>query len=216
MTIYECDKCKKEFNNKTKFDDHMKRKTPCKPLTGKKLKNKKNFIYPCEICDTVFERSDHLQRHCKCASHLEKEKLFIEQNDNSINKINKSDDNSINKTNKSYNKITKTKSIDKSHNKNIDNSDKSHNKITNNIINPTFFLYPFGQEDISVLSKDDKISILDSKNSPLTGIIKKTNLNPDLPQFHNIGYTDKKNPDGFIYNGSLNLYRKCMICVAYH
>ena len=196
IVIYKCLKCEKEFNNKRDSKNHLARKTPCKPLTAKKLLIQSQRIIRCEICDIVFGRKDYLTSHYKCASHLEKEKIFLEQNNNSKN------DNSKNDNFKNDN----SKKISKSHNignkNNINKTTNSNNTTNNiNIINPTIYLCPFRADDISILSSDEKIQILDGKEHPLSNIISKTSLNPGYPQFHNIGYTDIKNSYGFIYNG---------------
>ena len=184
--LYTCPKCTTEFNHKTKFDLHMDRKTECKPVTGKKLKNKKSFHYPCDICKCTFGRLDVLQCHFKSISHQEKEKIFLEQNNDSKNKVkktNKSHNKKSNNNSKNTNNTNKTNTNTISSNNTNTNNNTNCNNIT---ISPNFYLYPFGSEDISVLSKDDKISILDSKISPLTDIVLKTDLDPDLPKFQNL------------------------------
>ena len=133
--LYQCNDCDAVFKYNSKLEEHLEKKleAPCKPLTEykknliKKLIIQNNAIYSCRICNKLFNKVYNLHRHYTCLMHLEKEKLFLLQNDNYANKLHNSKD----KTKKLYNKT-------------INNStNKSHN---NNIINSSICL--FGEDDV--------------------------------------------------------------------
>ena len=53
-TVYNCEKCLKNFNRKSTYDNHMKRKTPC---------NTKNLT--CDICLKLFTKKSTYDNHMK-------------------------------------------------------------------------------------------------------------------------------------------------------
>jgi len=73
--------------------------------------------------------------------------------------------------------------------------------VINNINNIHFNLYPFGQDGIDKLSIDDMVCIFSSDENPMIMIIFKTNLNPKIIEYHNVGYTDLSKGYGYIFNG---------------
>lgn len=89
------------------------------------------------------------------------------------------------------------------------NNEIKHSKIKakgnvivgNNNNNNYYYISPFGKEEINKLTIIEKMSILLSQENPIIEIILITNLNPDKPEYHNIGYTDLKSGYGIIFNG---------------
>ncbi len=128
--------------------------------------------YYCEICCKNFSRIDALKRHNKSKKHIMKMSTHTKKIN--INPI-------------------------KYSNKNI-KADRDVN-INNNSNNNYYFISPFGQEEIAKLTTIEKMSTLLSKENPIVEIILITNLNPQKPEYHNVGYTDLKSGYGVMFNG---------------
>lgn len=47
MVVYKCERCKKIFNQKCKYDEHSNRKNPC-PIKNKSDENNNEFY--CKTC----------------------------------------------------------------------------------------------------------------------------------------------------------------------
>ena len=69
-------------------------------------------------------------------------------------------------------------------------------------------MYPFGKEEIDKLTTDDKLEFFTLKDDPIMMIFIKTNINPDFPEYHNVGYFDTKSGYGCIYNGNTWLRKR--------
>lgn len=87
------------------------------------------------------------------------------------------------------------KSIDKEITAKAKKVAKKTNKI-NTKTTKLVALVPFGHEGINRLTIEDKIEIFFNYNNPVIGILKKTNLNPEFPQYHNIKMKEKQIYDG--------------------
>lgn len=109
MTIYKCEKCKREFKQKIHYTNHINRKNPCKisinsdaesmrfdaesmRSDAEKLENhSNNDKLKCDYCDKLFSSKSVLFRHqrenCKKIKiqETEKEKLFL----NLVSKVEK-------------------------------------------------------------------------------------------------------------------------------
>lgn len=177
MVKYICKRCKKNFEHKAAYNRHLNRKNKCENTDYNKI-NKKRDHY-CKICDKKYSRKDALIEHKKTKIHV-----------NNFKKINMIKEN-VQKINGDNNKL----------NNNIINGNKNNIHNGNININNNYFISPFGNEEISKLTTQDKIAILISNDNPIITIILKTNLNPLLPEYHNVGYIDLKSGYGFIYNG---------------
>ncbi len=188
MVLYTCDRCRKEFSKKNIYEKHLKRVFPCQ-INEDHENNCKND-YNCNICNKKYRRIDTLKRHNESKKHklntilFKKTKNIITNNNDTMNA-----GNDINKIN-----VKKSNIMINSNNIN------SNNNINNNN-NNYYFITPFGQEGIANLTSLEKMSTLLSKENPIVEIILITNLNPNKPEYHNIGYTDLKSGYGIMFNG---------------
>ncbi len=82
-------------------------------------------------------------------------------------------------------------------NNTTNNNTTNSNNTTNNTININ--LVPFGMENINDLSLEDKEAILKAGHFCTVLCTKKLNCNPNLPQYHNIAYTNLRSNDAKIY-----------------
>jgi hypothetical protein len=130
--------------------------------------------FNCEICKVSFSRTDALKRHYETKKHEANKKINKEVN------INNNSNNQI-----KHNNITGNVTVG-NNNKNINNY---------------YLISPFAQEEINKLTIIEKMSTLLSQENPIIEIILITNLNPNKPEYHNIGYTDLKSGYGIIFNG---------------
>jgi hypothetical protein len=129
--------------------------------------------FKCKICDKRFSRADTLKKHYETKKHNVNKEINKKINTNII-------------TNKlEHSNIYAKKNVIVGNNNNINN----------------YYISPFGQEEINKLSIIEKMSTLLSQENPIIEIILITNLNPDKPEYHNIGYTDLKSGYGIIFNG---------------
>lgn len=98
MVQYQCKKCFRYFGNKTDFDRHLARKTPCDQDVNiyTEPKNLK-----CKVCDKNFHRKDKFNEHNKKHHPIN---LNNNKNDNMVNNIGDHNNNSVNIVNiKNYN-----------------------------------------------------------------------------------------------------------------
>ena len=116
MVIHICEKCGKNFNKKSTYNDHVNnKKIPCKPNNIIIIENPHNIPitphnipinpheipnnliakiskYICNFCERPFTRSDHLKRHltdnCKVRKEetKDKEEIFQKLLDNAYRK----------------------------------------------------------------------------------------------------------------------------------
>jgi hypothetical protein len=164
MVVYKCERCKKIFNQKCKYDEHCNRKIPC--LIQKKNNKNNNHYYYCELCDQQFSRSDTLKKHYESQTHNNKEKTIMNAN--------------INTNNGNVYLVG------------------GNNK---NVVKNYYFISPFSNEETDKLTSEEKIAIFTCGTNPIIMIIIKTNLNPNTPEYHNVGYTNMNNGWGYVFNG---------------
>lgn len=176
MVQYTCSKCGKIFDKKQNYESHMKRKTPCNKRNTKGVK--------CEYCGKIISRKDHLTRHY---NSCKKYQITINNTNKETNK----------KTNKNSNNNTATNRGNIKGNLNNGNNSTYNQNI---IIN--YNVSAFGKEGIDSLTAEDKLQILSSNGSPIETLTEKTNLNPNLAKYHNVGYPDNKSGSGIIYDGN--------------
>ncbi len=171
MVVYTCDVCKKKFVKKFEYASHMNKIKKCSP--------NENHIdiddFKCKICKVTFSRKDTLKRHNETKKHKANVKINKQVNINNNNNNNQI----------KYNNIKGNLTVENK-NKNINNY---------------YYISPFAQEEINKLSIIEKMSTLLSQENPIIEIILITNLNPNKPEYHNIGYTDLKSGYGIIFNG---------------
>ena len=135
MVKHTCEKCKKEFNKKSTYLDHINKKIPClipkKILTDTHEKltktNKFDENICCNFCRLVFNRKDNLKRHmdkfCKVKKiqYEEKENILLIKDGQ-----NKKQENEIKELKEKY---TKLQFDNKNLQKNYKNLQKNYNEI---------------------------------------------------------------------------------------
>ena len=201
MVLYTCEKCNKEFNQKSNYLKHINRKKPC-------ISNESNIIiYKCEKCNKDFNYKTSYLYHInkinscytvnfeeKCNSleieliNLKKDLELLTNRNKELESENKTLNNLVNKCFEN-NKTIKTKT-----------NNNTTNNINNTINNINVNLVPFGMENIDDLTPEEKKIILNSGMFCSVMCAKKLNCNPRLPQYHNISFTNLRSNDAKIYD----------------
>jgi uncharacterized C2H2 Zn-finger protein len=201
MVLYTCEKCNKEFNQKSNYLKHINRKKPC-------ITNENNIIiYKCEKCNKDFNYKTSYLYHInkinscytvnfeeKCNSleieliNLKKDLELLTNKNIILENENKTLNNLVNKCFEN-NKTIKTKT-----------NNNTTNNINNTINNINVNLVPFGMENIDDLTPEEKKIILNSGIFCSVMCAKKLNCNPRLPQYHNISFTNLRSNDAKIYD----------------
>jgi DNA-directed RNA polymerase subunit RPC12/RpoP len=75
MVLYKCDKCNKEFNQKSNYIIHTNRKKPCNINDNNKIIiNEKKILYKCDKCNKEFNQKSnyltHINRKIPCNNNI--------------------------------------------------------------------------------------------------------------------------------------------------
>jgi hypothetical protein len=195
MKLYECEKCKKIFNQKSGYDNHLARKYPC--IKEVEIKNN------CSNCNKLYSTKHNLKIHMK--SCIEKpiaddvtqvqieelKKMFERKFEEQQKKLEEQQKN---------NEELKKKVEELSHlteiNKNIIVNDNSTNNTTNN--NNVYNIFSVGKEDLSRLSKEEIIKICTSGTYYPLVAAEIIHCNEKYPEFQNMLISNLRSNDGLI------------------
>ena len=201
MVLYTCEKCNKEFNQKSNYLKHINRKKPC-------ISNENNIIiYKCEKCNKEFNHKTSYLYHINKINSCNTVNFEEKCNSLEIELFNLKKDLEL-LTNKNKELETENKTLNNLVNKCFENNKtikiKTNNNTTNNINNTinniNVNLVPFGMENIDDLTPEEKKIILNSGMFCSVMCAKKLNCNPRLPQYHNISFTNLRSNDAKIYD----------------
>jgi cystathionine beta-lyase family protein involved in aluminum resistance len=194
MKLYECEKCKKIFNQKSGYDNHLARKYPC--IKEVEIKNN------CSNCNKLYSTKHNLKIHMK--SCIEKpiaddvtqvqieelKKMFERKFEEQQKKLEEQQKN---------NEELKKKVEELSHlteiNKNITVNDNSTNNTTNNNV---YNIFSVGKEDLSRLSKEEIIKICTSGTYYPLVAAEIIHCNEKYPEFQNMLISNLRSNDGLI------------------
>ena len=206
MTKYKCERCNKEFVYKNDYTRHIERKNPCKITSPKNTKpvpksteikndmdNDMDCI-KCNYCGTVFTRGSSLTRHidgrCKVKkANDEKMELLMdkliqmEENNKKLEEKFGKEIEELRKENARYKKII--------------------NNTQNNIHDNTFNINinPYGQEDISYITKKDYQKIFSRANMSVPAFVEQVHFNKNKPENHNVYISNMRADYGLMYDG---------------
>lgn len=155
----------------------------------KKAPPKKSPDFKCEHCFSYFTRKDSLKKHllyrCKVKKQQEHDKeqetlQIIQELQNKVNQLEKQMANNNN------------------------NGDiNSHNTINNtNITNNNINLVAFGNEDLSYITNEDAIKLLERGDDSTILLIREVHYNGDRPDHHNVYVSNDRSTNAVIYNGN--------------
>ncbi len=230
MPIYTCERCKKEFKQKSNFMYHKNRKIPCKELTeGDTLTNTEsqndylNFDNECvenecEYCKKVLSTTSNYNRHIKnckfkimVESELSEKRKLLKVIDDLNKKLKQKELNEViikeNQCEFCY-KIFSSNSNYNKHKKickcsqTTNNIDMSHNTHnTHNTQNININLSPFGKEDLGHIESQLMNLVRFFNYKTINNMIENKHFNENLPQNHNVYIPNIKNKFAAVYNG---------------
>ncbi len=199
--VYKCDICNKNYKSYQSLWKHKKLLHNQKVINDNHPDNHNIIIsdypaetnkYKCKYCDKDFKYNQNKWRHEKKCENTYKQNINELKEEN---KILKKDMDELKKMmNELLNKNCKMhyKTLQK-----INNSGNMNNGTINNTIN----IMALGQENIDeVLSKTDKIAILNKKENALPYMIEMVHFNDKYPQFKNIAITNNRTKQAYLYD----------------
>jgi len=199
--VYKCDICKKNYKSYQSLWKHKKLLHNQKVINDNHPDNHNIIIsdypaetnkYKCKYCDKDFKYNQNKWRHEKKCENTYKQNINELKEEN---KILKKDMDELKKMmNELLNKNCKMhyKTLQK-----INNSGNMNTGTINNTIN----IMALGQENIDeVLSKTDKIAILNKKENALPYMIEMVHFNDKYPQFKNIAITNNRTKQAYLYD----------------
>jgi uncharacterized C2H2 Zn-finger protein len=218
MVCYKCEKCNKEFLQKSNYTTHINRKKPC--IIDENITNVNTIIYKCEKCNKEFNKKfnyiSHINNKNPCNSkdlikenkilldkikefenvqkyitQLEKENILLKGENEKINELY---NNLLNKC------INSNNTTNNSNNTTNNNSNNTTNNTTNNIIK--IKLVNFGQEDYTKLTKEEQNNILKYSNRSISNLIQYLHINDRLPQYKNICIKNLRGKGGYLFENN--------------
>lgn len=206
MLNYICERCLKEFDQKSNYDNHINRKFPCKENPHKTSKHHQNSLkienseLICHYCRKEFSRKDNLMRHidryCKVKKENDKkmdilmEKLIqIEENNKRLeenDKKNKKDIEKLKEENFNYKNIIN----------NTQNNIGTHNNIS-------FKINAYGTEDISQITDNDYKKIFARGMNSTPAFVEKLHFNKNIPENHNIYISNLRDAYVLMFDGQI-------------
>ena len=189
MVCYKCDKCDKEFNQKSNYMAHINRKKSCNINENTNI-----ILYKCEICNKEFNQKCNYISHInqKYNTQLEKENIQLKTENEKINEL----------YNNLLNKCISNNTINNNNNNNSNSNSNNitTNNTTNNIIK--IKLVNFGQEDYTKLTKEEQNNILKYSNRSISNLIKCLHINDKLPQYKNICIKNLRGKGGYLFENN--------------
>jgi len=208
MVFYKCEKCNKEFNQKSNYIVHINRKKSC--IINEETDNN-ILIYKCEKCNKEFTKKYnyllHINKNNPCNSKdlIKENKILLSK----IKKLEKNQKNNIQLENKIILLEEENKKINELYNNLLDKCIKNNNNIitnnntntvNNNTINIT--LKNFGNENYTKLTNDEQFKILKSNKQCISNLIKFLHINDRLPEYKNICIKNLRGKGGYLYEGN--------------
>jgi len=218
MVCYKCDKCDKEFNQKSNYMAHINKKKSCNTNDNTNI-----ILYKCEICNKEFNQKcnylSHINKKNPCNSkdlikenkilldkikelenvqkyitQLEKENILLKGENEKINELYN------NLLNKCISNNTTNNSNSNNTTTNNNSNNTTNNNTTNNIIK--IKLVNFGQEDYTKLTKEEKNNILKYSNRSISNLIQYLHINDRLPQYKNVCIKNLRGKGGYLFDNN--------------
>jgi hypothetical protein len=187
MAEHICNRCCIKFDKPWKLERHINGKRRCKLNT--RAENHK-----CNYCNNNYSSKYYLEKHIKICKQKNNEQKDINNEHHDVN--NDNPENSNTNQNVILDEINNSNvSVDSSTNNNNNNNSNiaiNSNNITN--LNIPNFIYPFGYEDMSYITDDEKLRILTSNRA----IIEALKVIYSKPQNCNI-YRPNANKDNISF-----------------
>jgi DNA-directed RNA polymerase subunit RPC12/RpoP len=210
MTIYTCSKCGRQFNRKSSYDNHLKKKRPCSPKDIPKyvMKNGKRI-------DELITGGSQLELLIKKMEEMQKENnIKMEQLQNTHNEImkkSKRDSEMISKlveNNKILTeeviKLREMNSIAVKGDRNNNTNSNNTNTNANNNNNNTYYvnINQFGKETDEHLTDIEAKKILNKGYNSIPEYITAIHFDEKKPENHNVYMPNWRDNKILVYNGT--------------
>lgn len=212
MDDFSCDKCLKTFINKSNYNRHINRKTPCTYPEFYKKDNK----FCCKICNKEYSRKNYVMNHyqkCKTENKTTEDMIDIfrkngggkerEEEEESVDRLTFLE-NKIKKLQEDYDKLRSDQI--KINNLTTINSNCNNTNNTNNTNNVTITnninIVAFGKENMDKFSKKEITRILNKGFNSVPFAVEKIHFNPKLPEYHNVYISNMRSPYIMVHNGN--------------
>jgi len=194
MSEFVCDICFKVFNHKGKYNDHLRRLTPCGPSKEPATTISQNDC-SCMVCFKTFVNKHSRIRHetkTACALKIQEMKEEASQIKEVIEK-NKMLEEKLEKLEKlvSKDKVSIT-----------DNSIKTTNTNSHNTVNNHITINVHGKEDLSHITDKQYMHILNRGFKSMKEYVLKKYFSPDMPGNANVYNSDFKNRYLFVFDSA--------------
>jgi uncharacterized C2H2 Zn-finger protein len=213
MVCYKCEKCNKEFNQKSNYMAHINRKKSCNTNDYTNI-----ILYKCEICNKEFNQKCNYISHinnknpCNSKDLIKENKILldkikelenVQKYNTQLEKENIQLKTENEKINELYNNLL-NKCISNNTTNNSNNNSNSNNTTTNNTTNNIIKikLVNFGQEDNTKLTKEEQNNILKYSNRSISNLIKCLHINDKLPQYKNICIKNLRGKGGYLFENN--------------
>ncbi len=207
MVEYICELCGKLFSQKSHYDKHNNRKTPClkKYIKTADLVKKNSVLkiatvvkdndsFECDYCGKIFMRNWLRTRHIRDNCHVvredinDKEKLFL----NLVEEVEKL---------KKENKLLHKKIDDKNTTQIINNLNTGIINNINNSVNNHIKIVAFGKEDISHITDREWVKLLNRNYKSIEDLTLKTHFDKLKPENQNIYISNMRSKYIMVHDG---------------
>lgn len=195
MTIYKCPRCKLTFRFKSKYLIHIDRKKICEVVPEANEEPINNIIdrdnerNKCQYCNKTFTRNTTLKNHMNKICKLKNVQNNV--NTDMQGKIDNLEKELMNQKimflERENEQLRKGKAVQK-----VTNNIKEVN-IQNIVQNNIIQLNPFGKEDLSHITDDNYIALLNKGFNGIQAALLKIYFDIDKPQNHNIILSNYQN-----------------------
>jgi hypothetical protein len=213
MVLYTCDKCKKEFYQKSNYDKHLQRKLPCiqtttfqppiptiTPPTFKKEvnNNEQKSKLQCNYCKKLYARVDVLNKHIN-GGHCKVKK----ENDNNLEQLLTAMTKKLEKMDTIVQELKTENAQYKQLITNQNNIQQQNNieHLNNQTNNYNMNIHAYGKENKSVITDDDYKKILDKGFKAVESHVEQLHFNPNQPENQNIYISNIQKDYVLIYDG---------------
>jgi hypothetical protein len=211
QNTYRCSLCKKYYKTEITLNKHIKL-----IHESRVCEDEKSF---CEYCKKEFLSSKNMKRHsdtCKVKKQIIAK--LAEENEKLKNDMIKKENDMIKKEEEFKQDMAELKKmVSELLNKNCKMHYKTLQKINNSagrdlnngvINNNTINIMALGHENIDeVLTKTDKLTILNKKENALPYMIELVHFNDKFPQFKNIAITNMRTTFAHVYDPDNKVFK---------
>ena len=216
MPNYKCERCMKEFGQKSNYEKHLNKKFPCKkfapncpkfapncpkiaPNCPKLEESIEESKYICNYCKKEFTRKYHLLRHIDKSCKVKKgNDAKMEEIMTALIELKESNKELKENDKKNKEEIDKLKEENTKYKKIINNNTQNNIKTQNNI---TFKINAYGTENSSKVTINDYKRILGRGMNSVPVFVKKLHFDENMPENHNVYISNLRDEYVLMFDG---------------